>query len=93
MTDVLKWLMGGGLIAIGGMVLALLRISYRLGADAHEIRAGLARITKIEECMNLVPVIAVRVGNVENAYSDLRSDIKDILREKRGSRPGFDGEE
>lgn len=93
MAEALKWLLGGGLVAVAGMLIALLRIAYKLGADAKEISTGLVRITKIEECMNLVPVLVVRIGNVENAYAGLRSDIKDLMREKRGSRPSFDGEE
>lgn len=93
MNELTKWLLGGGAVAIIGMLGVLLRIAFKLGADAKEISHGLTRITKIEECMNLVPVLVVRVGNVENAYAGLRSDIKDLLREKRGSRPHFDGEE
>lgn len=89
----MKWLMGGGVVVIAGMLGALLRIAYKLGADAKEINTGLTRIEKLEENMKQVPILVVRMGTVEGAYAGLRSDIKDLMRERRGSRPDYQGEE
>lgn len=93
MSNLLQWLFGGGLVLVTGLFAAILRATYKLGADAKEIKDGLVRITKLEEHFNQVPILMLRIGQVEKALQDYRSDIRELLRERRGSRPDNDNEE
>ena len=96
MTDLTKWLMGGGFATLAAMMAMLLRIAHKLGGDAREIRAGLDRITKIEERIERVPLHDVRIGQLEKVAERIASDIRELLRRPRASsQPNIhtDGEE
>ncbi len=90
MSNVAQWLFGGGITILIGLFAAILRVAYKLGGDAKEIRDGLQRITRMEEQFNQVPILTLRIGQVEKALQDYRSDIRELLRERRGSQPDSD---
>lgn len=87
MSNLIQWIFGGGVAIIIGLFTAILRTSYKLGGDAKEISNGLLRISNIETQLSQVPILTVRVGQVEKALQDYRSDIRELLRERRGSQP------
>lgn len=90
MSNAAQWLFGGGLTIVIALFGAILRSTYKLGGDAKEIKDGLLRITKMEEQFNQVPILTLRIGQVEKALQDYRSDIRELLRERRGSQPDSD---
>lgn len=85
--NIQTWLLGGGLGLIGACLGILIRISYKIGGDSKEIAMGLGRIQKMEIALEKIPLHEQRLGALENMYSTIRSDIKDLLRNQRGSRP------
>jgi hypothetical protein len=80
MSDVFAWFFGGGIAVIGGLLALLLKISFKLGHDAREIRDGLTRITKLEEHMSQIPILTVRINQLERAHESTREDIRDLIR-------------
>lgn len=82
-----NWLLGGGLTLILGMMGLLIRVSYRIGGDARDITKGLDTIKSIEIKLEKIPMLEKDIVNLQNLYGNIRSDIKELLRDKRGSRP------
>lgn len=90
-------ILGGVLCTALGLVITaigfLIRIAYKLGQNATKVATALDALTDIKTAVAKIPLIETRLGTVEEAWAHARSDIKDLLREKRGSHPSFDGEE
>ena len=81
------WLLGGGLGLIGAALAVLIRLSYKIGADSKEIALGLDRLKRFEAVAEKVPILETKMGQMEKFVERMHSDIKALLREKRGSRP------
>lgn len=95
LVELAKWGLGlfGGVIAFVSAAIALLfRIAFKLGSDATAIKEALVDIGEIKKAVEKLPIIEQRVGTLEDAWKHTRSDIKDLLGVRRGSRPEFDGE-
>lgn len=86
-----NWLLGGGLTLILGMMGLLIRISYRIGGDARDITKGLDSIKEMEQQLKQIPIIIKDIEQLENQYSTLRSDFKDLRKRayRSPSRPDF----
>ena len=84
------WLGGILLGCIGAIVTGIgfmVRAAYKVGANAEKFNAGLTKLTTIETAVAEIPVIKRDIGTLQDAWRAARSDITDLLRERRGSRP------
>ena len=68
----------------------LIRTAYKIGQDAQKVGTSLETLTIIKVQTDKIPIIETRLGTVEEAWKNTRSDIKHLLR---GSRPEADAEE
>jgi len=68
----------------------LIRVSYRIGGDARNITQGLERINKMETAIEAIPIMKKDIDTLKEYYQRNRSDIKDLMRSKRGSRPDIE---
>jgi len=88
--ETLKWMVGAIITIFGGMFAVLgiiLRLAHNLGKDSEKIATGLQKLDKFESIIGDIPIIKVRVGQLEELVGRNRSDIKDLLKEKRISYP------
>lgn len=95
LIELAKWglaLFGGVVAFVAAAIAALFRIAFKLGSDAKEIKAAVADLGEIKKAVLEIPVLKQRVTTLEDAWNHTRSDIKDLLGVRRGSRPEFDGE-
>jgi hypothetical protein len=94
--DTLKWIAGGAFAVFGGMftlLAAIMRLAHSLGKDSQKIASGLEKLDKFESIIVDIPAIKVTIGQLEKQYEQNRSDIRELLREKRGNGSQPDSEE
>lgn len=77
----------GALGAILTAVGVMLRVAHKLGKDAQKVSTALESLVKIETEVKKIALIEIRLGTVEEAWTNTRSDIKHLLR---GSRPDME---
>ncbi len=88
--EMMKWIGGAVVGVIGAMFTVLgviLRVAHNLGKDSQKIATGLQTLDKFEPVVKQVPILVEQVGTLRGLYEQNRSDIKELLRDKRGSRP------
>jgi hypothetical protein len=83
------WKVGAAVLAaVVGVVGVLLRLAFKLGGDAKEIRAGLQTIQRMKPQVDKIPDIERRTAQNENVISEVSGELKRWIR---GSHPFLNG--
>lgn len=86
MGNTAQWLVGIAVTLLGaivGGIVFLMRESKAAGRREAKLDTALEKLSKIDTALDLIPQHQVRIGQLEEAFNVMRSDIKDLLRRPR----------
>jgi hypothetical protein len=67
-------------VAMAGGVVFLIRESKAAGRREEKLDRALEKLQRIDDRLELVPIHAVKIGQLEEMFVTLRSDIRHLLR-------------
>jgi len=81
-------------VAISAGLVFIIRTSKDAGRREGKLDDAVAKLVKIEASLELVTKHEVKLGIIEPLVAKMVSDFKELMRERRGSRPDhYNGEE
>lgn len=79
------------IIAVCSGIVFVINSSRAAGRREEKLDSAIGKLSKFEALVELVPILATRIGTLENAVSKMNSDFKHLRRS--GSNPNWTGEE
>lgn len=70
-------------VAIAGGIVFLIREAKAAGRREGKLDLALISLSKITSTIETIPSLVVRMTTLENAYDNVRSDIKELRRTQR----------
>lgn len=95
--DLIKWAIGSAAsftVVLVAAIVFLLRVSFKLGQTANEIKTVAKDMSAVKALADEVPALKITIETIKETIGQYRSDFKELRRRVDGrSQPDFDSEE